>query len=58
MIKTVIFDFDGTIADTLTTIVKLFNLRAKDFDLSPITKKELEEYRNKSPFEIIKEFGI
>lgn len=58
MIKTVIFDFDGTIADTLTTIVKLFNSHAREFDLPPITKKELEVYRNKSPFEIIKEFGI
>ena len=57
-IKTVIFDFDGTIADTLTTIVKLFNTQAKEFGLQPITKRDLEKFRNQSPFEIIKHFGI
>src|SRR3989344_1123883 len=58
MIRTIIFDFDGTIADTLPEIFELYNKYADDFNLPEITRKEAEELRNKSAFEIIRSFGI
>src|SRR3989338_10016819 len=58
MIRTVIFDFDGTIADTLPKIFELYNKYANEFNLPVLNRKEAEELRNKSAFEIIKSFGI
>lgn len=58
MIKTIIFDFDGTIADTLSVIVKLFNKNSKKYHLPKISKKELENLRSMEPIEIIKKYGI
>ena len=58
MIRTVIFDFDGTIADTLPKIFDLYNKYANEFNLPVLNRKEAEELRNKSAFEIIKSFGI
>jgi len=58
MIKTIIFDFDGTIADTLPRILELYNQYAEDFNLPNLTKKEVESLRGKSAFEIIRSFGI
>src|SRR3989344_8511597 len=58
MIKTVIFDFDGTIADTLPRILQLYNKYASDFGLNKITSPDAEFLRGKSTLEIIKWFGI
>ena len=58
MIKTVIFDFDGTIANTLPKVFELYNRYSDEFSLPKINKKEAEELRSKSAFEIIKSFGI
>ena len=58
MIRTVIFDFDGTIADTLPKIFELYNKYANELNLPVLNRKEAEELRNKSAFEIIKSFGI
>ena len=58
MIKTVIFDFDGTIADTFITIVKLFNNRAKEFGIEKLDLSEVENLRNLGIKAIFKKFGI
>ena len=58
MIKTVIFDFDGTIADTLPLIIEFFNQNAEKFGFKKLGPSEVEGLRNKTVLEIIKEFKI
>ncbi|MBW4635536.1 MAG: HAD-IA family hydrolase [Iphinoe sp. HA4291-MV1] len=56
--KVIIFDFDGTIADTVDALVSIANRLAEDFGYIPITQKELALLRNLSSREIIKYSGI
>ena len=42
MIKTVIFDFDGTIADTFNLTTELVNSIALKYDMQPFTDQNLE----------------
>ncbi|BAZ17236.1 phosphoglycolate phosphatase [Calothrix sp. NIES-4071] len=56
--KVVIFDFDGTIADTVDALVNLANRLAADFGYIQITPEELSILRNLSSREIIKYSGI
>ncbi len=58
MIKTVIFDFDGTIADTLVAVVKLFNIHANEFGFPKLKKLDVEKLRGQEIKEVIKEYGI
>src|SRR3989344_952663 len=58
MIKTIIFDFDGTIADTLPLIIEFFNQNAEKFGFKKLGPSEVEGLRNKTVLEIIKEFKI
>jgi HAD superfamily hydrolase (TIGR01549 family) len=51
--KTIIFDFDGTLADTINLSVKCVNLLAEKYDLEPIAN--IKELRKKSIKDIIKE---
>lgn len=57
-IKIIFFDFDGTIADTLTTLVEITNQFAVNFGFHPIGEKELAEIKNLSYRQIIKYSGI
>jgi phosphoglycolate phosphatase-like HAD superfamily hydrolase len=52
--KAIIFDFDGTIADTVDALVSIANRLAKDFGYIPITPDELSLLKNLSSREIIK----
>lgn len=56
--KVIIFDFDGTVADTLEAIVSITNCLASEFGYKPITPEEITQVRNLSSREIIKESGI
>ncbi|NMG10946.1 HAD-IA family hydrolase [Brasilonema sp. UFV-L1] len=56
--KVIIFDFDGTIADTVDALVGIANRLARDFGYIPITQEELALLRNLSSREIIKYSGI
>ncbi|NJM70401.1 MAG: HAD-IA family hydrolase [Scytonema sp. RU_4_4] len=56
--KVIIFDFDGTIADTVDALVSIANRLAQDFGYIPITQEELALLRNLSSREIIKYSGI
>ena len=56
--KVIIFDFDGTIADTLDALVGIANHLAGDFGYAPITTTELAYLRNLSSRQIIKYSGI
>jgi phosphoglycolate phosphatase len=56
--KVIIFDFDGTIADTVDALVSIANRLALDFGYVPITPDELALLRNLTAREIIKHSGI
>jgi phosphoglycolate phosphatase len=56
--KVIIFDFDGTIADTLDALVAIANHLAADFGYAPITTTELSYLRNLNSRQIIKYSGI
>jgi phosphoglycolate phosphatase len=56
--KVIIFDFDGTVADTLDALVAIANRLAEEFGYIPITPEELALLRNLSSREVIKYSGI
>ncbi|WP_017319422.1 HAD-IA family hydrolase [Mastigocladopsis repens] len=56
--KVIIFDFDGTIADTVDALVSIANRLAQEFGYIQITHEELALLRNLSSREIIKYSGI
>ncbi|GAB1537895.1 HAD family hydrolase [Scytonema sp. NUACC21] len=56
--KVIIFDFDGTVADTLDALVGIANRLAQEFGYIPITQEELTLLRNLSSREVIKYSGI
>ena len=56
--KYVVFDFDGTIAETIEFAVELFNKIASEFNLSAIKEKELELIKSRNPKELLKIFGV
>ncbi|MFH7024461.1 MAG: HAD-IA family hydrolase [Heteroscytonema crispum UTEX LB 1556] len=56
--KVIIFDFDGTIADTVDALVSIANRLAVEFGYIQITREELALLRNLTSREIIKYSGI
>ena len=58
MSKTIIFDFDGTIADTLDSVVKIVNDNAEHFGYKKITKDDIPYLQGKKPREILSYLGI
>ena len=56
--KVILFDFDGTIADTLDAIVSITNRLAEEFGYKPSSPEEIEQLKNLSSREIIKQSGI
>lgn len=54
----IIFDFDGTIADTVDALVGIANRLAVEFGYVPITQQELALLKNLTSREIIKYSGI
>ena len=57
-IKLILFDFDGTIADSLATFVKIANRLAPQFGYQTITESELKKLTNLSSQEIIQQANI
>ncbi|MEO1636309.1 MAG: HAD-IA family hydrolase [Cyanobacteria bacterium J06631_9] len=53
-----IFDFDGTIADTLETIVRITNRIAPEYGYSPTTPEKLRYYQSLSTQEMLKQSEI
>jgi phosphoglycolate phosphatase len=47
--KTILFDFDGTIADTVDAGVEIFNGLARKYGFSEITDENAQELRAKGP---------
>ncbi|NJM22332.1 MAG: HAD-IA family hydrolase [Richelia sp. RM2_1_2] len=56
--KVIIFDFDGTIADTVDALVTIANGLAVEFSYAQITSEELVILRNLTSREIFKYSGI
>ena len=56
--KVIVFDFDGTLADTLDALVKITNRLALEFGYPPTTPDELPKLRNLSSREIIRQSGV
>lgn len=55
---TIIFDFDGTIADTLKLTLQLFNTVAPKYKLPQIKDSDVEELRNSSARELLKKYPL
>jgi len=58
MSKTIIFDFDGTLADTLDSVVKIVNDHAEHFGYKKVTKEDIPYLQGKKPREILSYLGI
>ncbi|MBD6616599.1 HAD-IA family hydrolase [Komarekiella sp. 'clone 1'] len=56
--KVIIFDFDGTIADTVDALVSIANRLAVDFGYKQITPEQLSFLKNLTSREIIKYSGV
>jgi len=54
----IIFDFDGTIADTLELGVGVFNRIAPEYNCLPIGPEERELFRTTKPQELLEAYGI
>jgi len=57
-VKVIIFDFDGTLADTLEALVIITNRLAVEFGYKQTAPEELAQIRNLSSREIVKQSGI
>ena len=57
-IKTLIFDFDGTIADSLLLGLEIANSLAEEFKYKKVERSQLSLYRNMGSREVIRETGI
>jgi len=57
-IKYIIFDFDGTIADTLGMTIYIFNRIAPEYDCKPINDEDWELIRTKRPQDLLKVCGV
>lgn len=53
-----IFDFDGTLADTLAVGLEIFNEIAGDYDLKEVTEEELQELRKLNTRALLDRMGI
>ena len=56
--KVIMFDFDGTIADTVDALVSITNRLAVEFGYKQTTQEELAQIQNLNSKEIIKQSGI
>ena len=57
-VKTIIFDFDGTIADSISAGLEIANGLADEFRYKKVKQSELPLYRGMSSRQIIRELGI
>jgi phosphoglycolate phosphatase len=57
-VKVIIFDFDGTIADTLDAVVSITNRLAGEFGYKQTSQEDLAILRNLNSRQIIKQSGV
>jgi phosphoglycolate phosphatase-like HAD superfamily hydrolase len=58
MYKNIIFDFDGTIADSFNIFCETLKEMGKTMNVKEITEKDIQEFRQKGAKEIIKDFKV
>lgn len=58
IVKVILFDFDGTLADTFDALVIITNRLAKDYGYKPAKPEEVDRIRSLSSWEIFKQSGI
>ena len=56
--KVVIFDFDGTIADSLGEVIAITNSLSEKYSFPPISETDLQELKNLSMFEIAEKWKL
>ncbi len=56
--KHIVFDFDGTIADTIDLAVGMFNNIAHEYKMEPLDTEDQELIRRNRPQELLKTFGL
>lgn len=56
--KFVVFDFDGTIADTLEQAIRIYNVIAPEYNLDAISDDIRELFRVNRSQEILKTYGV
>jgi HAD superfamily hydrolase (TIGR01549 family) len=54
----VVFDFDGTLADTFIDGFEILNILAEEFDFKKLSREELDHARDWSTRELMKKLGI
>lgn len=58
MNKIILFDFDGTIADSVQTIFKIFNILAKKYSFTSIEEKDIEDLRGETVSSLFKRLHV
>jgi len=56
--KFILFDFDGTIADTLNEIFEIYNLLAPEFGLTQLKKEDISKIRSQGYKNFLKNFPL
>lgn len=56
--RTIIFDFDGTIADSFHAFIHVYNEIGKEYNLTQITAAEARKLRSMTPKEVIRTLKI
>jgi len=55
---TLIFDFDGTLADTLASIIHIINNHAEELHIQPLSERDVDKLRGLSSREILRKYDI
>ncbi len=59
MIKSIVFDFDGTIADSMQVVLEIYNsILAPAYHIKPIKKGDEEVFRSKDPRSLLHSNGV
>ncbi|XZO00852.1 MAG: HAD-IA family hydrolase [Microcoleus sp.] len=58
MLKVIIFDFDGTLADTIDVLLSITNRLSVEFGFKSVTKEELAQLSNLNSWQILNYSGI
>lgn len=56
--RTIVFDFDGTIADTLSVVIRIANKFAEHYGYRKIPLSDIPKIREKKPSEVLRHLGI
>jgi phosphoglycolate phosphatase-like HAD superfamily hydrolase len=57
-VKVIIFDFDGTIADSFDLVLSISNRLADQYGYSPVQPEEVKRWKNLSSKEIVRQSGV